>query len=153
MEKLCVWWFRWLQWHLHVNQFINEAIKGNIFLSLLLESQMSCLGYSTIILEVNATPKMQQILKDVGGKWWDRVELHLTFIDYGFRSLSLSGQRFPDKSCGQSMLRTTSYDRKIRGGENLLSSGTQNFLKRDLNLAEHPVPNCLIHRSVACTAS
>ena len=30
--------------------------------------------------------------------------------DYGFRSLSPSGQRFPDKSYGQSMLRTTSYD-------------------------------------------
>ena len=57
-----------MQWHLDVNQFINEAMEGNIFLSLLLESQMSCLDYSTIILKFNATPKMQQILKDVGGK-------------------------------------------------------------------------------------
>ena len=109
-------------------------MKGNIFLSLILQSQMSCSVYSTIISEFNATPKIQQILTDVGGKWWDRVKLHLTFIDYGFRSLSPSGQRFPDKSYGQSMLRTTSYDWKIRGGKNLLSSGRQNFFKKGLQL-------------------
>ena len=143
LEKLFVWWFRWLQWHLRANQFINEAMKGNIFLSLLLESQMSCSVYSTIILEFNATPKIQQILTDVGGKWWDRVKLHLTFIDYGFRSLSLSGQRFPDKSCGQSMLRTTSYDRKIRDGENLLSSGRQNFFKKGPELGLNTLYNTL----------